>query len=245
MNNPVEALSESSQKRLRENWQAVLENVGRAARQSGRDPGDVKIVGVTKYVDESLTAALLKLGCHDLGESRPQVLWRKAETFADLPGLPTVTWHQIGHVQTNKVRRLVRHHPVIHSIDSGRLLAAVAEESLKAEVTTKCLLEINISGEEAKTGMSRREIEDCLRELPVDGVEIIGLMAMAGRSSRGDTAAQQFAEVRELRSQWESDFGCTLPELSLGMSGDYTEAIAEGATIVRIGSMIFDGLREV
>ena len=111
--------------RLSENWRAVKQEIADAAMACGRRADEVKVIGVSKYVDTACTAALLAAGCHDLGESRPQSLWQKAES----PELSSgVQWHLIGHLQTNKVRRLLRYRPIIHSVDSQRLLDCIAAE---------------------------------------------------------------------------------------------------------------------
>src|SRR6056297_1899052 len=169
------------QNKLADNWAATVDDVRSATVDAGRDANDVTIVGVTKYVDEALTAGLVRCGCHDLGENRPQVLWRKAEAFAGADDLTATRWHAIGHLQTNKVRRVLRYGVTIHSIDSQRLLEAVARESLAATRVTNCLLEINISGDLSKTGLVPDVAMDLLqRYCHAAGIKITGLMAMAG-----------------------------------------------------------------
>ena len=183
---------------------------------------------------------LLDAGCASLGENRPQVLWQKAES----PEFESrsIDWHMIGHVQRNKLRRMLRYRPMIHSVDSPRLFDAIATETAEFEQPLKVLLEVNISGEDAKTGMSPETLAELLLSDPVPGVQVCGLMAMAGWGTDADEAQRQFAKVRELRDQLSADSGTKLPELSMGMSGDFGAAIAEGATMVRIGSRLFDGV---
>ncbi len=226
--------------RLAENWLRVVHDVEQAASQSSRNLSEVRIVGVTKYVNADMTEALVDVGCRDLGENRPQSLWEKAEKL----GGRDLCWHQIGHLQRNKIRRTLQYPVVIHSVDSVRLLDAIDDEQRLANDTraVDVLLEVNISGEEAKTGMSPNELRDVMPSLPRDRVNVRGLMAMAGWGTAGDEARRQFAAVREFRDSLASEFGLPLDELSMGMSGDFAEAIAEGATMVRIGSRIFDGL---
>jgi pyridoxal phosphate enzyme (YggS family) len=185
------------------------------------------------------TRALFEVGCTELGESRPQALWQKAES----PGLGNgINWHLIGHLQTNKVRRLLRHHPIIHSVDSPRLLECVADESDAQGLTTRILLEVNISGDESKTGLEPDAAEDLLKQLPRSGVDVIGLMAMAGWGTDAGEARRQFDLARRLRDDWRQRHRLDLCELSLGMSGDYREAIAAGSTMVRIGTRLFEGI---
>lgn len=232
---------EQKRRRIAENWASVQRTVQEAAIASGRCLESVRVIGVTKYVDESMTRALAATGCVDLGESRPQLLWRKSEAMTDID---SVKWHMIGHLQRNKVRRSLRCRPMIHSVDSSRLLNAVAEEAVQQETTVKVLLEVNISGDEAKTGFLSHELEPVLEAKPKAGVEVCGLMAMAGLGTDSTDARSQFEKVRELRDQLQAATSMALPELSMGMSGDYQQAILAGATMVRIGSVLFDGLIE-
>lgn len=232
-----------SRQRIAENWQAVSQRVADAAKISGRDRSDVKIIGVTKYVDAATTAMLVDSGCDQLGESRPQLLWQKAETL-ELP--ESTQWHLIGHLQTNKVRRLLRHQVTIHSVDSGRLLQRIVDETFGHEFKTRVLLEVNVSGDSKKTGMDIQALRETIANTyppTLDSVDVCGLMAMAGQGAQGADARRQFARLRQLMDQMNEEFGLTLRELSMGMSRDYVEAIAEGATMVRIGSALFEGVK--
>ena len=232
-------MDEMIRQRLTANWNAAVREVAGAAEAADRQPSTVRIVGVSKYVDVDTTRTLVEAGCHDLGESRPQSLWQKAES----PGLDHgVQWHMIGHLQTNKVRRLLRHQPIIHSVDSDRLLDAIAKESVAQGLTTQVLLEVNISGDPSKTGLAPEAAEQLLERFPLSGVEVIGLMAMAGWGTRAEEARRQFELTRQLRDQWQQRFQMALTELSMGMSGDFREAIAAGSTMVRIGSRLFEGV---
>ncbi|MGB7342790.1 MAG: YggS family pyridoxal phosphate-dependent enzyme [Pirellulaceae bacterium] len=234
-------MTESQQRqRILENWQTVSEEVAQAATQAGRGIDEVKIIGVTKYVDAETTADLVDAGCTMLGENRPQVLWQKAESDA-LASKP-ITWHMIGHLQRNKLRRLLRYHPIIHSVDSRRLLDAIGEEATTNGEVVKILLEVNISGDATKTGLDPETLRTILNQDPHRWIQIDGLMAMAGLGTDQQTAGEQFAAVRRLRDDLSKSSGLELNELSMGMSGDFSEAIAEGATMVRIGSRLFEGV---
>ena len=157
--------------RIQDNWGLVREEVAAATAASGRTPDEVTVIGVTKYVDAAYTAMLIQAGCADLGENRPQVLWSKAES----PGFPSnLRWHMIGHLQTNKVRRLLRYQPLIHSVDSERLLGVIAKESVAREVKTRVLLEVNISGDAEKTGMSATQLEELMQQPIPEGLEVDG-----------------------------------------------------------------------
>ena len=228
----------SNREIIRSNWNTVQQRACAAAEGSGRDPQSVKIVGVTKYVDAETTRLVFDAGCHDLGESRPQVLWQKADAL-DLSS--EGRWHLIGHLQTNKVRRVLKHSPLIHSVDSKRLLAAIAAEAVKQERLVDVLLEVNISGDENKTGLDPVALQSLLSDAPFDHIRIRGLMAMAGLGTDHDSAFEQFQAVTRLRDQLQDDSGISLPELSMGMSADFEPAIAAGATLIRVGSILFEG----
>jgi pyridoxal phosphate enzyme (YggS family) len=230
--------------RLRANLAAVRERVAEACRRAGRDPGCVTLIGVTKYVDAATARLLHETGCHDLAESRPQSLWAKAESLADLA--PAPRWHLIGHLQRNKIRRTLAVGPLLHSLDSLRLLEAVAAEATAARTTAQSLVEVNLAGDPQRTGADEVEAADIVTaaaDLP--HVQICGLMGMASVPD-GDPAAarREFARLRELRDRFAVAVpgGDRLRELSMGMSGDYVEAILEGATMIRIGSALFTGL---
>ena len=181
--------------------------------------------------------ALVEAGCSELGESRPQQLWQRADELADLP----IRWHLVGHLQRNKVRRTAPLVCLIHSADSLRLIAELDATGGELGRRLPILLEVNVSGEAAKHGFAADQIEPLLAELPRYGnVEVRGLMCMAGLEGQLDDASRQFAALRMLRERLKSNCpeGIALKELSMGMSGDYEAAIAEGATLVRIGSAL-------
>jgi PLP dependent protein len=229
--------------RLEANWRQVVDEVTQATTASGRTAGSVRIIGVTKYVDVNLTEALVEVGCRDLGENRPQSLWNKADAMTD----KDVRWHLIGHLQRNKLRRTLQYPVLIQSIDSARLIQSLSDELVSLNnhgqaAKVDVLVEVNISGDETKTGMTTSQLREVFQSMPYSHVNILGLMAMAGLGTEPDESRRQFAAVRALRDQLAAEFGLPLTELSMGMSGDFVEAIAEGATMVRIGSRIYEGL---
>ncbi|MCA9138061.1 MAG: YggS family pyridoxal phosphate-dependent enzyme [Planctomycetales bacterium] len=228
---------------IRRNWMSVKTQVREAAESVGRNFDSVRVIGVSKYVDAATTQLLCDAGCTDLGESRPQVLWDKAEQIQSCgtSGVPP-RWHMIGHVQTNKLRRMLRYDPLIHSVDSERLLRAIDDEGNRQSRVIDVLLEVNISGDQSKTGMSRETLKQVLNIEGITGARIIGLMAMAGWGTEASEAADQFQSVASLRDELAKSSGLPLKELSMGMSGDFREAIAAGATMVRIGSALFEGV---
>ncbi|TWT79336.1 Pyridoxal phosphate homeostasis protein [Planctomycetes bacterium CA13] len=233
-------VDQQTKDRIRQNWQSVVRDVHAATDAASRPADSVHVVGVSKYVDAETTLALAQAGCHALGENRPQLLWQKNEAVT-FPA--DVRWHLIGHLQRNKIRRSLPLSPLIHSVDSDRLMTAIADESILQRRTTTVLVEVNISGEKAKTGLSPEAVEHLLTHLPSEGVNVVGLMAMAGWGTDQQDARAQFAQTRSLRDDLQQRLGISLPELSMGMSGDFAAAIAEGATMVRIGSRLFEGVR--
>ncbi len=229
------------ERRIAENIARVRGRIAAAARRGGRPADAVTLVAVTKYVDETATRALVAAGCVDLGESRPQSLWQKTEALAGLP----IRWHLVGHLQRNKVRRTLPLATLVHSIDSARLLAAVDEEAAALERTVDVLLEVNISGDAAKTGLAADAVAPLVRAAgDYPRVAIRGLMAMASLAGGAEAARRDFAALRQLRDRLsgEAPPGVKLTELSMGMSDDFEIAVEEGATIVRVGSALFEGL---
>lgn len=232
-------MNDQIRKRLAGNWQRVQDEVAAAAGRCGRDPNSVTIIGVSKYIDVDLTRALFDLGCQHLGESRPQSMWNKATALDNAD----IHWHLIGHLQRNKVRRTLTINPLIHSVDSQRILDSLSEEAGRQNRTVSVLLEVNISGDDAKTGLRPIDLEALMQRLPIDNVQVRGLMVMAGWGTKPDDELIQFEQSRRLRDAVEQKFQHPLPELSMGMSGDFAQAIAAGATMVRIGSSLLEGIQ--
>ncbi len=233
-----------------DNLRRVQERIAAAAESVGRKPDEIILVGVTKYVDPPQAWQLAIAGCHHLGESRPQELWKKADAIssgrAGPSPAPPIRWHLIGHLQRNKVARTLPLVSLIHSVDSDRLLAAINESHLLAAANLppiNVLLEVNTSGEDAKHGLAPSEVEPLLEMAPsFPQVTIRGLMTMAALTGGSTIAARNFATLRELRDQLKrSAPSCVqLNELSMGMSADFEVAIREGATMVRIGSALWE-----
>ncbi|GIW99338.1 MAG: YggS family pyridoxal phosphate enzyme [Pirellulaceae bacterium] len=245
-----EGTGEATVARVAANWHAVVEEVADACQRANRSVEEVTIIGVTKYVGPELAGILFEVGCADLGENRPQELWRKAAWFQSRGGdqhgaraasLPR--WHVIGHLQRNKVRRTLPLMHLLHSLDSLRLVEALVTECRRVPQSVRCLIEVNIAGDASKTGVPVDELPrlvEAVREYPE--LEVQGLMAMASLDARGDDARRQFAALRQLRDDLQQRYAMALPHLSMGMSGDFAEAIAEGATMVRIGSRLWEGV---
>jgi pyridoxal phosphate enzyme (YggS family) len=237
---------------IADNLRRVRERIARAAETAGRRAEEITLVGVTKYVGPREAAELVAAGCHDLGESRPQELWTKHGEVASATGCAgansTILWHLVGHLQRNKVRRTLPLVHMIHSVDSERLLAAIDEEARHDPASQtqpiKVLLEVNTSGEPAKHGLAAEKVEPILEVMSeYPSVCVLGLMTMAALQGGPSAAARNFASLRELRDKLKRNISTenvALNELSMGMSDDFEVAIQEGATIVRIGSLLWD-----
>ena len=221
------------------NLAVVRQRISEAAKKSGRAEQDILLVAVTKYVDATTTRLLVDAGCTCLGESRPQLLWEKASQLADLT---EIQWHQIGHMQRNKVARTLPMLSLLQSVDSERLLNTVNDQSQKHGLTTPILLEVNISGDSNKHGLDPNSVESVVRSTAdLKNVSLRGVMGMASREGGADRARRDFSALRELRDSIASACpeNASLHEISMGMSGDFEVAIEEGATIVRVGSALF------
>ena len=230
--------------RCRHNVESVRGRVAEACRRAGRSPDEVTVIAVTKYAGPEIARLLHAAGCHDLAESRPQSLWSKAEALADLE--PPPRWHLVGHLQRNKIRRTLPLVSLVHSLDSLRLLEAIEAEAAAAGRTCRALVEVNLAGDPGRTGAAAADAEAIVAAAAATPhVEVIGLMGMASvPDGEASAARREFARLRELRDRLRGAVpgGERLRELSMGMSGDFAEAILEGATLVRIGSAFFEGL---
>lgn len=218
-----------------ERYEAIRRQVADAADVAGRDADEVTIVGVTKTVGIEDIRCALDAGIVDFGENRVQEFLGKFGLF------PTARWHFIGSLQTNKVKDVVGRAYLIHSVDSLRLLEAIARRAQTQGVSQRVLLQVNVSGESSKHGFDPGELREVLVEAShLPGVEVRGLMTMAPLGAP-EQARGVFRELRELRDSLREMplNGVELDELSMGMSNDYRVAVEEGATIVRVGRAIF------
>jgi PLP dependent protein len=224
---------------LAERLAAVRARIDAACVEAGRNPSDVTLVGVSKTHPVEAVRDAVEAGLLDLGENWAQELVPKAEGASALGLAPR--WHFIGHLQRNKVREVIPHIASLHSLDSERL-ADELERRLAQNTPLprngaplECFIEVNIAGEDSKTGVATSEVAALLahaRTLP--HLNVVGLMTVAPESHDDVEATRPI--FRELRTMAQ-DLG--LPQLSMGMSGDYLVAIEEGATLVRIGTAIF------
>jgi len=225
--------------RFKQNISDVNGKIAAAAAKAGRTADEVTLVGVTKYVDAAVTREFAEAGHLVLGENRPQQLWQKQEELADLD----IEWHLIGHLQRNKAKRMVQIATLIHSVDSLRLLKAIDGFAAEQNKLARVLLEVNVSGEEAKHGFTPEQLPPIVEAVAdFQSTEVTGLMAMAGLAGDHDDARREFASLRSLAEQTAETglpANVQMKDLSMGMSGDFEIAIQEGATIVRVGSALF------
>jgi pyridoxal phosphate enzyme (YggS family) len=224
--------------KLAENLAAVHDRIAAACTRAGRSRAEVTLVAVTKTVSLDVTVVLPELGVLDHGESRPQELWKKAAA------IPAVHWHLIGHLQRNKIDKTIPLVSLVHSVDSERVLSALNDFGLKNGSPVPVLLEVNCSREEAKGGFAPDAIPplaDTLMSLA--GVRIDGLMTMAAYHDDPQLCRPTFAELRAVRDDLRTRTGLPLPHLSMGMSHDFEVAVEEGATLVRVGSTLFESLK--
>lgn len=226
-----------TRKLLADRFSAIRGRIADACRRVGRDPSGVTLVAVTKTVSAEVADVAAELGASDLAENRPQELWKK------VIAVPAARWHLIGHLQRNKIERTVPLVALIHSVDSVRLLAALDAFGRQRTEPVAVLIEVNCSREAAKGGFSpdaALALSDRLAGFA--GVAVRGLMTMAAYSDNPEDARPAFAEARGIRDELRLRTGLELPQLSMGMSGDFEVAVEEGATIVRIGTTLFEGL---
>ena len=218
--------------RIHERHERLLARLREAAAANGHDPERLRIVAVTKSWPVEVAQAALDAGLTILGENRVQ------EAEPKVAAVPDAEWHFIGRLQSNKARRAIRAFAVIHSVDSLELLRRVDELAAEDAPATRFLLQVNVSGEESKAGMTAAALSAADLELPAR-TRLIGLMTMAPLGASQEDARVVFGRLRQLRDRLEQATGIALPELSMGMTADADAAAAEGATLVRIGTALF------
>lgn len=237
---------------LARNVSAVRQRIAVAAERAGRSPDEVRLVAVTKYAPAEVLGILPRLGVHDVGESRIlQLAARAAEVGGAVMGWDgpagenDVRWHMIGHVQRNKIRSLLPHARVVHSLDSVRLADALGRQALTNEIDVDVFIELNVAGEESKQGAPVERLDELVVAVyEHDRLRLRGLMTMAPYDPDPEHARPVFARLHELLASLH-DRGCIdehCRHLSMGMSQDYAVAVEEGATCVRVGSVLFEGL---
>jgi len=220
-----------------ENIRRIREEIAEAAVRSGREPSAVRLMAVTKTVDDDRILEAIDAGVDIMGENYIQEAKRKIETMH-----VDVKWHMIGHLQSNKAKYAVRLFDMVHSVDRMGLAAELDKRSAAAGRVTDILVEVNVSGEESKSGVRAGEAPALVKEIAsLENLSIRGLMTMPPWFDDPEDARPYFVTLRGLRDRIAAEEirGVDLRELSMGMSGDYIVAVEEGATIVRIGTAIF------
>ncbi|SKA91097.1 hypothetical protein SAMN02745704_02304 [Paucidesulfovibrio gracilis DSM 16080] len=227
---------DSRAERLAANWRAVREDIALAARNAGRDPAEVRLVAVSKRHPASDIAALARAGQVDFGENYVQEVASKQEELQNLP----VHWHFIGGLQSNKAKFVAGRFELIHSVDSLKLARVLHNKSQSLGCTQSMLLQVSLCGEEQKCGVEPDALDALVEEvLGLEHLRLCGLMTMPFAGDDPEAVRPVFARLRSLRDGLEQRFGVSLPELSMGMTGDFVQAVEEGATLVRIGTRIF------
>jgi pyridoxal phosphate enzyme (YggS family) len=230
-----DAMSTIAEGAIRSNLDRIKAAVEQAAKASGRGAAEVTIVGVTKAVGVAEARALLDCGVHDLGENRPEQLASRAAE----PSLRAARWHLIGTYQRRKVRDTLALIALVHAVDSIALARSLASRAAELGRTVDCLLQVNVSGEASKHGFAPeavRQAFEAVRSLP--SLRWRGLMTMAPEDATSDACRRIFSATRDLRDRLREP-GMPLPDLSMGMSRDYVEAVLEGATLIRVGTGLF------
>ena len=223
---------------ITENLNAVRARIAAAARRSGRDPGSVTLVAVSKTFDASHVRAAAAAGQVDFGENKVQEALQKMQETADTP----LRWHLIGHLQSNKAKKAGPAFACIHSIDSVDLLKRIDAAAADAGVSPDVLVQVDLAGETTKFGASADEARKMVdAALEAKAVKLIGLMLLPPWNEDQEQTRPWFQRFRALRDAWVASGvpAGALAQLSMGMSHDFEAAIEEGSTIVRVGTAIF------
>ena len=220
---------------FQKNKDEVFQAVANATEEVHRPQNSVKIIAVTKYVDSSIAKDLLKTGIEHIGENRVDKFLEKYEALADLK----LTWHLIGSLQRRKVKDIINYLDYFHALDSVKLAAEIQK---RANKPIKCFLQVNVSKEESKHGFMVEDIHQAIETIKnYDKIELVGLMTMAPFGADADQLKDIFSKTHALQKELQQLGIANMPftELSMGMSGDFKEAIANGSTFVRIGTAFF------
>ena len=224
----------AAQPRLAARLEAITKRIERACDSAGRDPASVRVVAVTKGQPVEAVRVALDVGLRDIGESRVQ----EAAAKRDQLGGSDAVWHMIGHVQRNKAKTAAALFDVVHSVDSAAVGRALGRQRA-GEAALRILLEVDATGIATRTGVPAAQAGGVLAELlALDGIEVVGLMTIAPPGDPA-TAERCFAAVAALRDALSHAHGVPLAELSMGMSDDFEAAVAQGATLVRLGRGLF------
>lgn len=222
---------------LSQNLREVESNIKSACERVGRARESVTLIAVSKTQPVSAIEEAYALGIRDFGENKVK------EMLGKEPQLPAdIRWHLIGHLQTNKVKSILSNTVLIHSLDSLKLLDAVDFEAMKQKITVEGLLEVNVAEEESKFGFHPSELWELLSRLrQYKNLRIRGLMTVAPFTTNAENNREIFQKLKEISidTKWNTLDNISMDILSMGMTGDYSVAIEEGATMVRVGTGLF------
>lgn len=223
---------------IKENLYEINKRIKASAEKAGRNYNDIKLIAVTKTVDTDRVEEAIEAGIESAGENKPQELSRKYEILGD-----AVKWHQIGTLQKNKVKYIIDKACMIHSVESISLAEEINKRAQAKDIKMDCLVQVNISGEESKHGVSPEEAMSIIKYISENCqyVKIKGLMTMAPFDASEEEIRRVFRGLKELSEKIDNENieNVEMKELSMGMTNDFEIAIEEGATMVRIGTAIF------
>ncbi|MBS3907148.1 MAG: YggS family pyridoxal phosphate-dependent enzyme [Syntrophaceae bacterium] len=219
---------------IKENYLKVMEQIVKTAQKAGRDPGEIKLVAVSKTVEVARIKEAIEAGVSILGENYVQEAQKKIDEIGR-----TVSWHFIGHLQSNKAKYAVHLFDMIHSLDSIALAEELNRRAEKEGRTMNAMIEVNLSGEATKFGTEEARAFDIARRvLNLSHLSLVGLMTMAPYFDDPEMSRPYYIRLRELKEKMIKE-GIPVKELSMGMSNDFEVAVEEGATYVRVGTAIF------
>ncbi len=226
---------------IKQNLDLLYKRIKDACLRAEREPESVKLVASTKYVDVEVTKILMENGLIEFGENRLQDAEDKIEHIGD----SSIVWHMFGHLQRNKVKKALKIFELIHSVETLRLAKEINKEAVKLEKRAKILVEINVSGEEAKYGLTPNDAIPFMKELnSMEGLQVEGLMTMAPMVDDHEVCRPVFKGLREMRDRINDlnldniNMNC----LSMGMTLDFEAAIEEGSNLIRVGTAIYKGI---
>jgi len=224
---------------IAENLNSVRLNIAESERKSGRPIGSVELLAVSKTHPPEMIRQAVEAGQLLFGENRIQ------EAKAKIPDLPTrLRWHLIGHLQSNKIRQALPLFEMIHGVDSVELVDEIQRIAVDRGLFPRVLLQVNVAGESSKFGFDpERLLSEVERIARADRLQVEGLMTIPPLAPDPEYSRKYYVRLRELRDRLEKEFQFPLPQLSMGMSGDYRIAVEEGATLVRVGTAIFGNRR--
>ena len=223
---------------MKERINSVRERIREAARACNRSESDIRLVAVSKTMPAEIVKEAIEVGMTDFGENYIQEAREKITTLSNYP----VTWHFIGHLQSNKARYAVRMFDLIHSVDSLKLARELDKCAQKNDKVQDILIQVNVAREDSKSGIYAEDTLQLLKEIArLENVAVKGLMTMPPYFNAPDRVRPFFAALRQLRDRIKNEelSNISMDELSMGMTGDFEAAIEEGATMVRVGTAIF------